>query len=86
MPDKTIVKVPENFRVFCPELLFKPSLDGKSCETLQAALQNELEYDPDLTKELSKNIILSGGSTMFDGLTNRLKKEINNFAPVGANI
>jgi actin-related protein len=33
-----------------------------------------------------KNIILSGGSSMYEGLPERLKKEITNLAPAGAEI
>ena len=31
-----------------------------------------------------KNIILSGGSSVYEGLVDRLKKEITNLAPAGA--
>jgi len=37
-------------------------------------------------KELLKNIILSGGSTMYEGMPDRLKEEINQKAPTGAEI
>ena len=42
--------------------------------------------DVDVRKDLLKNIILSGGSTMYEGLPDRLKLEITNKAPAGAEI
>ncbi len=42
--------------------------------------------DIDVRKDLCKNIILSGGSTMYEGLADRLKNEIENLAPRGAEI
>ena len=37
-------------------------------------------------KELCKNIIMSGGSTMYEGIADRLKAELTNRAPAGAEI
>jgi len=42
--------------------------------------------DIDVRRDLLKNIILSGGSTMYEGLADRLKTEIVNLAPAGAEI
>lgn len=40
-----------------------------------------MECDIDLRKDLYSNIILSGGTTLFDGLPERLSKEVVNLAP-----
>jgi len=40
----------------------------------------------DVRKDLCKNIIMSGGSTMYDGIADRLKQEIIAKAPSGADI
>ena len=40
------------------------------------------ECDIDIRKDLYQNIIMSGGSTMYNGLPDRLEKEIDNLAPV----
>jgi len=42
--------------------------------------------DIDVRKELCKNIIMSGGSTMYEGIADRLKSELVARAPSGAEI
>ena len=42
--------------------------------------------DRDISKELYKNVILSGGSTMFGKMGERLVKEIRALAPSSATI
>ena len=34
MPDKRVITVPAHVRMSCPELLFNPKLNGKSCESI----------------------------------------------------
>jgi actin len=38
MPDKRVITVPAHVRMTCPELLFKPALYNKSCDSIQAIL------------------------------------------------
>jgi actin len=40
----------------------------------------------DTRRELLKNVILSGGTTMYDGLADRMKTEIAALAPAGSEI
>jgi actin len=40
-----------------------------------------MKCDIDVRKDLYANIVLSGGSTMFPGLPERIEKAIINFAP-----
>ena len=40
----------------------------------------------DVRRDLLKNIILSGGSTMYEGLSDRLKAEVEALAPAGSEI
>ena len=35
-----------------------------------------MKCDPDIKKELFRNIVMAGGSTMFKGMQKRMKKEI----------
>ena len=42
--------------------------------------------DLEVRRELGRNLVLSGGSTMFEGLTERLNAEILTLAPAGAEI
>jgi actin-related protein len=87
MPDKRVIVVPATIRMAAPELLFKPELNGKSCKSMHAlAWESVKASDIDVRKELCKNIILSGGTTMYDGLADRLKNELIALAPPGAEI
>jgi actin-related protein len=87
MPDKRVITVPAHVRMTCPELLFQPALNGKSCKSLQdLAWASVSASDVDVRKDLCKNIILSGGTTMYEGLADRLKSEIVSLAPAGAEI
>jgi len=71
----------------CPELLFDPTLNGLNCMSLpDLAWSSVQKADIDVRKELCKNIIMSGGSTMYEGIADRLKQELVNRAPAGAEI
>jgi len=71
----------------CPELLFHPELNGLTCHSLQNLAAASINgSDVDVRKDLSKNIILSGGTTMYDGLADRLKNEISAILPQNAEV
>ncbi len=76
LPDGNVITVgSERFR--CPELLFKPSLNGKDMDSADSLTFNSIqESDVDVRRDLYGNIILSGGTTMFEGMGERLYKEI----------
>ena len=40
-----------------------------------------MKCDIDIRRDLYSNIVLSGGTTMFPGLLERLNKELINLAP-----
>jgi actin-related protein len=87
LPDKRVITVSGHVRMTCPELLFKPDLNGKTCAAIhQLAWKSIQASDIDIRKELSKNMILSGGTTMYEGLADRLKSEIVALAPAGSEI
>jgi len=76
LPDARTIKVDcELYQA--PEALFQPHLvniESKGlAELVFSTIQNA---DIDLRKELYKHIVLSGGSTMFAGLSSRLEREI----------
>ena len=81
LPDgRTITIANERFRA--AEYLFKPSLNGKEYDGIDRTTYNSiLECDIDVRKDLYGNIILSGGTTMFEGMGERLYKEISGMAP-----
>jgi len=70
-----------------PELLFDPTLNGFDCLALHLlANKSIIDSDLDTRRELRKNIILSGGTTMYEGLAARLQKEIVAISPAGAEV
>jgi len=81
MPDgQKVGLVTERFRV--PEVLFNPMISGRELMGLhQATFKCIQACDIDLRRDLLKNIVLSGGSTMFPGIQGRMEKEIRALAP-----
>eukprot|EP01125_Pyxidicula_operculata_P014460 TRINITY_DN4812_c0_g3_i1.p1 TRINITY_DN4812_c0_g3~~TRINITY_DN4812_c0_g3_i1.p1 ORF type:complete len:363 (+),score=47.89 TRINITY_DN4812_c0_g3_i1:18-1106(+) len=63
----------------CPEILFQPSILGRKEPAVQDGVyQSILKCDIDIRRDLYPNIVLSGGTTMFDGFPERLHQEILN--------
>jgi len=81
LPDGNIITVgSERFR--CPEALFKPAHIGLEAAGIHETTFNSInKCDIDVRKELYGNVVLSGGSTMYDGLPERMSKELNSLAP-----
>jgi actin len=81
LPDMNVIVIDKE-RFKCPELLFRPSLDyqegGGIHELVSESIMQSL---PDIRKGLFANIVLAGGSTMFQGLPERLEQEIVRLAP-----
>jgi len=77
LPDGKVITI-GNARFRCPEYLFKPlEMNGKEYPSIQQLTYESIqECDVDLRRELYQNIILSGGTTMFEGIGERLLKEI----------
>jgi actin-related protein len=74
-----------------PEFLFKETgkcICGKTTyDGLHQLVWKSVQgSNIDIRKDLAKNIILSGGTTMYEGLADRLKNEIIALAPAGAQI
>lgn len=81
LPDGQVITIgSEQFR--CPEALFKPSLLDKAEPGVHQSVYNEImECDIDIRKNLYANIILSGGSTLYPGIADRMQREIAALAP-----
>jgi len=87
LPDKAVITIPATVRMGAPELIYKPQLNGMSCKSIDAlAWASVSASDIDVRRELCKNIIMSGGSTMYEGMADRLKNELVARAPSGAEI
>jgi len=64
-------------RFLAPECFFNPSVIGKELDPIDDLIVSSIsECDVDLRRDLYSNIVLSGGSTMFPGIKERLTKEI----------
>jgi len=71
-----------NERFRCPEALFQPSFLGRESAGIHETTFNSImKCDVDIRKDLYGNIVLSGGTTMFPGIAERMQKEITNLAP-----
>lgn len=82
LPDGKIITIgSERFR--CPEYLFKPlEMNGRELDSIQELTYKSIqECDVDVRRDLYQNIILSGGTTMFEGIGERLLTEIESRAP-----
>ena len=81
LPDGQLVHIGVE-RIRCPEVLFQPSLIGKESPGIHTNIFDTImNSDIDLRKELFYNIVVSGGSTMFPGINERLTKELTKLAP-----
>jgi actin beta/gamma 1 len=81
LPDGNVITI-GNERFRCPEVLFQPSFIGKEASGVHDTMfQTIMKCDVDIRKDLYANIVLSGGTTMFTGLSERLTKEMTALAP-----
>ena len=81
MPDGEKLTIKDE-RIRCPEGLFKSSLIGKEDFDI-GKICNDLikKYKENEQKILYNSIVLSGGNSMFNGLPERLTREIKSLAP-----
>ncbi|MFX1480706.1 MAG: actin, cytoplasmic 2 [Promethearchaeota archaeon] len=76
LPDGEQVKIGLE-RFLAPECLFNPSVVGKELPPLDDVVVESIsDCELDLRRDLYSNIVLSGGSTMFPGIRERLTREI----------
>ncbi|XP_062605147.1 actin-3-like [Saccostrea cucullata] len=86
LPDDTVISIGKE-RFLCPEAMFQPSLIGKEADGIHETTFNSImKCDVDIRKDLSASIVMSGGSTMFPGIADRMQKEISSLAPLATNI
>jgi len=65
-----------------PEALFQPSLIGLESAGIHETTYNSImKCDVDIRKDLYSNIVMSGGTTMYPGIADRMQKEITALAP-----
>merc|ERR1719462_345418 len=81
LPDGQVITI-GNERFRAPESLFQPSFIGMESAGVHETVYNSImKCDIDVRKDLYANIVLSGGSTMYPGISDRMQKEISALAP-----
>jgi actin beta/gamma 1 len=81
LPDGNVITV-GNERFRAPESLFQPNLLGKESVGIhEQVFGTIMKCDVDIRKDLYQNVVLSGGTTMFPGIAERLTKELVQLAP-----
>jgi len=83
LPDGNVVTLSDQ-QFKCPEALFQPSLLDKDLPGVHEMLyQAIMKCDPEIRKDITNQVVLAGGSTLFTGFKERLIKEIG---PLASNI
>lgn len=86
LPDGNTITIGKE-RFQCPEALFQPSLTGKEAKGIHSlTFDSIMACDLDIRKDLYENIVLSGGTTMFDGIGERMSDEITSLAPASMQV
>ncbi|XP_050008730.1 beta-actin-like protein 2 isoform X2 [Microtus pennsylvanicus] len=81
LPDGQVITI-GNERFRCPEAIFQPSFLGiESSGIHETTFNSIMKCDVDIRKDLYANTVLSGGSTMYPGIADRMQKEIVTLAP-----
>jgi len=81
LPDGNVIVI-GNERFRCPEVLFQPSFIGVESEGIhQLTFASIMKCDVDIRKDLYANTVMSGGTTMFRNIDQRLKNELESLAP-----
>merc|ERR1712072_1021834 len=81
LPDGQVITI-GNERFRCPEALFQPAFLGMEQTGIHECTYNSImKCDDDIRKDLYANTVLSGGTTMFPGIADRMQKEITALAP-----
>uniref|UniRef100_A0A2K5EZT0 Uncharacterized protein n=1 Tax=Aotus nancymaae TaxID=37293 RepID=A0A2K5EZT0_AOTNA len=81
LPDGQVITI-GNKRFRCPEALFHPSFLGiESCGIHETTFNAIMKCDVDIRKDLYANTVLSGSTTMYPGIADRMQKEITALAP-----
>ena len=69
-------------RCRCGEVLFQPSFIGKEASGIHdTTFQSIMKCNEDIRKHLLSNVVISGGTTMFEGFPERMTKELTALAP-----
>jgi len=86
LPDGQVITVgSELFRT--PEVLFKPSHNGREDAGIHQKTYDAIQKCSfEIRKDLFQNILLSGGCSMFEGMAERMNKEVKALAPASMKV
>ena len=86
LPDGQVITIgTERFR--CSEIFFNPFMIGLEYQGIDTLINESiLICDESMRRDLYRNIILCGGSSMFPGIDVRLRKEITARVPHGTSV
>jgi len=77
LPDGSTVTLLEE-RFLAPEVLFAPGLIGRDEPPVHEIIFDAImACDIDVRRDMIENIVVTGGSSLFPGLKERLEKEVN---------
>ena len=86
LPDGQVITI-GNERFRAAETMFQPSFLGMESAGVQELVYNSImKSDIDIRSSLYSNVVMSGGSTMFPGIADRMKKELDHLAPSGMKV
>jgi len=83
LPDGQVININAP-RFMAPEGVFRPDVikEGDEAEGMhRLAYKSNQECDIDVRADLMSNVILSGGTTLYEGLPDRLEKELDALMP-----
>ncbi|KAJ3074885.1 centractin- actin- protein of the dynactin complex [Podochytrium sp. JEL0797] len=81
LPDGNVVTI-GNERFRAPEALFSPSVLGMEASGIHTLIAGSIKgCDIDIRRSLYGNVVLSGGTTMYRGIADRLERELSSDAP-----
>ncbi|KAM7044458.1 LOW QUALITY PROTEIN: actin, cytoplasmic 1-like [Molossus nigricans] len=81
LPNSQVITI-GNERFHCPKAHFQPSFLGmESCGIHETTFNSIMKCDVDIRKDLYANTVLSGGTSMYPGIADKMQKEITALAP-----
>ncbi|CAL4111451.1 unnamed protein product, partial [Meganyctiphanes norvegica] len=81
LPDGQVITI-GNERFRCPEAMYQPSFLGMESSGIHESVYNSImKCDVDIRKDLYANCVMSGGTTMYPGIADRMQKELVGLAP-----
>ncbi|KAJ7123167.1 actin-domain-containing protein [Mycena epipterygia] len=86
LPDGQVITV-GNERFRAPEALFQPAFLGLEAAGIHETTYNSIfKCDLDIRRDLYGNVVLSGGTTMFPGIADRMQKELTSLSPTSMKV